>query len=290
MVEGNVLWLEQELPRSRRVVPPESVGIVRRVRIRQAPFKECFYIRPTAAPQAHNIRIELVKKQRTDFRRRSLRPESTHLHLFENVIAGKKLVCTFTGHDNFELEIMNQSREQEHWHRRGAEHRRLRMPDDVRERASNIGMGTLDNVMISAQMFCHLSLKVALVKFRVVGKRDGKRIERSVRVLADDGCCRRRIQTAAQISAHRHIRAQSNARRIDQQTFQLCDIVRRCPGRIFGRSERLFLSSSCTLTQHNSIPVEVLGFLCLSHSYDGVMSERCAASDIRRNLRFASSA
>ena len=98
---------------------------------------------------------------------------------------------------------------------------RSRIPDDVGERAADVGAVHLDLPMIGLQMLDHLPLIVALVEARVAeADREGRQI---VDVMplderGQDG----RVEAAAQVRRDRHVGAQLQTHGVVQQSRARC--------------------------------------------------------------------
>ena len=153
--------------------------------------------------EIRKIRIEPANERRTTGGRRKFRPESPNLGFLEDVVSAQDFVRAFTREHDLVAAVAGDLRKQKEWSGRGAQQRRLCVPDDVGKDTTDVFRLASHLNVIEPKSANDFALVEALVETRVV-ERDRKRAQPRITAL-HEGDNHRGIQSAAQIRTHRHI-------------------------------------------------------------------------------------
>ena len=190
----------------RGVVPAAAVRVVRVRGIFQVLAEE-------QAPErlrlriASDVAVQARQKHRAPGRVGASRPEAPDLVFPKDVVAAEDLVGPLAGEHDLDPALANQPGQAQQRGGRGTHHRPLGEPHHVLERTPDVRPVDLHFAMVRLEVPNHLALELALVETRVgETDREGRQVV-DVVALHERGQDRR-IESAAEIGCHRHVRAQ----------------------------------------------------------------------------------
>jgi hypothetical protein len=173
----------------------------------QVPAEELAGHRLLRHGRARQVGIESLEQPRPCRRSRLPRPESPHLGLAEEVVAGEHLVRALPGEHGFNAGLADKARQQKQRRRCRAQDGPLGVRDDCGKALRDVSPGYHDLVVFAAQARDHLALVGGLIVFRVVkAQREGVELRALCRQC--EGCDERTVKTAGQVAADRHIGTQ----------------------------------------------------------------------------------
>ena len=147
------------------------------------------------------------------------RPEPADFVFLEDIVAGKYFVGALTGENDLEIALANQFGEHEKGRGGGSDDRRFRMPDDFRENGPDVFFRAAHILMVGFKGSNRNGLESRFIE-ALVGETDRKGAEPIVEILFDQGTDIGAVNSPTQVSADRHIRPQTDPRRIQEQSPQ----------------------------------------------------------------------
>src|SRR4249920_1456147 len=150
-------------------------------------MEERFAIRIGLVLYVLQVGIEPAKKKRPHLGIRLRFPEAADLGFFEDVVTAQHFVSTFSGYDDLEATVPDESGEkiQGSWSR--PQDGFLGMPDHLWKYFGDLILGTAQVFVFSLEKFDCLALEPSFIEFGIV-ERDGEGSELGVSHFLDQGC------------------------------------------------------------------------------------------------------